>query len=252
LSPAFLLAALLALAPPGDPLDRLQVWIQHARMAPRWADFERQEELRGILGELRILRANPALDPSPIDLGLVQLASLGLLQPERIELAAGARMGRAELVAELARPNEVLPLRLAREVLAPEAHRPRVERLLAAELLRGARDPAVLDVLRATAREPDGELARSAQEALCGWPHPGAHLFFLQLLERDPSSARLVAQHFERTRPTLDGIVLRQDPAGLAQADPGSVVTVTVGLYVEPPPDTSTDTLGDTSTTGTP
>lgn len=50
--------------------------------------------------------------------------------------------------------------------------------------------------------------------------------------------------------PTLDGIVLRQDPAGLAQADPGSVVTVTVGLYVEPPPDT--DTLGDTSTTGTP
>jgi len=52
--------------------------------------------------------------------------------------------------------------------------------------------------------------------------------------------------------PTLDGIVLRQDPAGLAQADPGSVVTVTVGLYVEPPPDTTTDTLGDTSTTGTP
>ncbi|MFN8222843.1 MAG: Stk1 family PASTA domain-containing Ser/Thr kinase [Gaiellales bacterium] len=45
--------------------------------------------------------------------------------------------------------------------------------------------------------------------------------------------------------PTLDGVVLRQDPSGLAQADPGSVIALTVGLFVEPPPDTTgTDTTG--------
>ena len=51
--------------------------------------------------------------------------------------------------------------------------------------------------------------------------------------------------------PTLDGIVLRQDPTGLAQANPGSTITVTVGLYVAPPP-TTTDTLGGTDTAPVP
>lgn len=52
----------------------------------------------------------------------------------------------------------------------------------------------------------------------------------------------------ETSDPTLDGIVLRQDPAGLAQADPDSIVTVTVGLFVEPPPDTTVDTTTTTDT----
>jgi beta-lactam-binding protein with PASTA domain len=43
---------------------------------------------------------------------------------------------------------------------------------------------------------------------------------------------------------TLDGVVISQDPAGEAQAEPGSTVTLTVGLYVPPPvtDTTSTDT----------
>jgi serine/threonine-protein kinase len=36
--------------------------------------------------------------------------------------------------------------------------------------------------------------------------------------------------------PSLDGVVISQDPAGEAQAEPGSRVTLTVGRYVEPPP----------------
>jgi serine/threonine-protein kinase len=44
--------------------------------------------------------------------------------------------------------------------------------------------------------------------------------------------------------PTLDGIVMNQDPAGGTQAKPGTVVTLTVGQLVEP-----TDTTGATTPT---
>jgi serine/threonine-protein kinase len=47
----------------------------------------------------------------------------------------------------------------------------------------------------------------------------------------------------------LDGLVISQDPAGNAQADPKSTVTLTVGTFV-PPPDvtTPTDTIPTTTT----
>ncbi|MCZ7589390.1 MAG: PASTA domain-containing protein [Gaiella sp.] len=52
---------------------------------------------------------------------------------------------------------------------------------------------------------------------------------------------------------SLDGLVISQDPAGSAQADPKSVVTITVGRYVPPPdlttpitPTTPTDTTTST------
>jgi serine/threonine-protein kinase len=48
---------------------------------------------------------------------------------------------------------------------------------------------------------------------------------------------------------SLDGLVMSQDPAGNTQADPKSVVTLTVGTYV-PPPDVTTPPT-DTTTTGT-
>ncbi len=49
---------------------------------------------------------------------------------------------------------------------------------------------------------------------------------------------------------SLDGLVMSQDPAGNMQADPKSVVTLTVGTYV-PPPDVTTPPPTDTTTTGT-
>jgi eukaryotic-like serine/threonine-protein kinase len=49
---------------------------------------------------------------------------------------------------------------------------------------------------------------------------------------------------------TLDGIVMSQDPPGNTEADPKSVVTITVGTYV-PPPDVTTDTTDTTDTTTT-
>ncbi|MGL6280579.1 MAG: Stk1 family PASTA domain-containing Ser/Thr kinase [Gaiella sp.] len=54
--------------------------------------------------------------------------------------------------------------------------------------------------------------------------------------------------------PTLDGVVISQSPAGEAQAEPKSRVTLTVGRYVEPPPtdippvDTTGTDTGGTST----
>jgi serine/threonine-protein kinase len=48
----------------------------------------------------------------------------------------------------------------------------------------------------------------------------------------------------------LDGLVISQDPAGNAQADPKSVVTLTVGSYV-PPPDVTTPTTPTVPTTPT-
>ena len=50
---------------------------------------------------------------------------------------------------------------------------------------------------------------------------------------------------------SLDGLVMSQDPAGSSQADPKSVVTLTVGRYV-PPPDVTTTAPTDTTTTTTP
>jgi serine/threonine-protein kinase len=58
--------------------------------------------------------------------------------------------------------------------------------------------------------------------------------------------------------PSLDGVVISQDPAGEAQAEPGSKVTLTIGRYVEPPPaeippvDTTGSGTGATSTTPAP
>ena len=54
---------------------------------------------------------------------------------------------------------------------------------------------------------------------------------------------------------SLDGLVMSQDPAGNTQADPKSVITLTVGTYVPPPdvtPPPPTDTTTDTTTTNTP
>ena len=50
---------------------------------------------------------------------------------------------------------------------------------------------------------------------------------------------------------SLDGLVMSQEPAGSAQADPKSVVTLTVGRYV-PPPDVTTPTTPTTTTPTTP
>jgi serine/threonine-protein kinase len=54
---------------------------------------------------------------------------------------------------------------------------------------------------------------------------------------------------------SLDGLVMSQDPGGNTQADPKSVVTLTVGQFV-PPPDVTTDTTStdntSTDTTTTP
>jgi serine/threonine-protein kinase len=47
---------------------------------------------------------------------------------------------------------------------------------------------------------------------------------------------------------SLDGLVMSQDPAGNTQADPKSVVKLTVGRYV-PPPDVTTPTTPTTPTT---
>ena len=49
---------------------------------------------------------------------------------------------------------------------------------------------------------------------------------------------------------SLDGVVMSQDPGGNSQADPKSVVTLTVGQFV-PPPDVTTDTTPTDTTTDT-
>ena len=54
----------------------------------------------------------------------------------------------------------------------------------------------------------------------------------------------------------LDGLVISQDPAGNAQADPKSTVKLTVGAFTPPPdvttPTTTTPTTPTTPTTTTP
>ena len=50
---------------------------------------------------------------------------------------------------------------------------------------------------------------------------------------RDSGFKAKVAQE-DTTDPSLDGVVLSQDPVGGAQAEPGATVTIVVGRYVEP------------------
>jgi eukaryotic-like serine/threonine-protein kinase len=50
---------------------------------------------------------------------------------------------------------------------------------------------------------------------------------------------------------SLDGLVMSQDPPGLSEADPKSLVTITVGEFV-PPPDVTTPPPPPTDTTTTP
>lgn len=208
--PILALAVLAALSPrplpaQGEPLERLQGWLARARSAPRTVDERRAAELRAILGDLRVARAGGA-DPAALDLELVQLASL---ETEGAPgLNASARLGRQELVDELARPNEALAARLAEGVLALDQRRPRAQRLLAAELLAEARVPATLPALRAAATEEDRDLARAALNALCGWPESSVHLFFLQQLERGAPVTQCAGEHFQRTRATLGEAVL--------------------------------------------
>jgi serine/threonine-protein kinase len=49
---------------------------------------------------------------------------------------------------------------------------------------------------------------------------------------------RVSAVRRDTDDPTLDGVVVDQDPFGNEQAEPGTRVTLTVGRYVEPPPAT--------------
>lgn len=71
---------------------------------------------------------------------------------------------------------------------------------------------------------------------------------------------KVTVVHQDTDDESLDGLVMSQDPAGNAQADPKSVVTLTIGQFV-PPPDVSTGTTptgttptdtGPTDTTTTP
>jgi hypothetical protein len=205
---ALCLAAASA-APQGDPLERLGAWLERTRLAPRSIDGRRVAELQAILGDLRILRAGNSAGAEH-DLRLVELASLEWRPGHEAdaELRACARLGRGELEDELARGNGALAARLAREVLAPAAGRPRAERLLCAELLERAHEPASLAELCALARGDDSDLAAAARRALCGWPEAGVHAYFLAGLARGEPGTRAAAEHFARVGPGLAEPVL--------------------------------------------
>jgi hypothetical protein len=199
-----------ALAASGDPVQRLGVWVERARATPRSVDARRHTELKAILGELRVARATGAETPADIDLVLVELASLAArgASADVPAVLAGARLGRAELEAELFRSPAALAPRLAAAVLDPAARRERDERLLVARLLADAHVPATLPTLQAVAREEDLELAQAARAALAGWDLPAVHRFFLEELERDAPTTGAAAEHFGRVRASLDQAVL--------------------------------------------
>lgn len=61
---------------------------------------------------------------------------------------------------------------------------------------------------------------------------------------------KVAVVHQDTDDESLDGLVMSQDPAGNTQADPKSVVTLTIGQFV-PPPDVTTGTTTGTTPTGT-
>jgi hypothetical protein len=208
------LATLLsfALVPQMDPVGRLATWIERARAAPGAIDVKRQNELRAILGDLRVQAAGAGESALERHRALVALASLewrssGDVDPD---LVASARLGRELLEAEMARPDPGLAACLAFEVLEGARKRPRAERLLAAQLLERVHLEGTETVLCSAAREGDGELARAALAALAGWDDAEVHLFFLERLEGNAPGTRAAAQHFEKTRVALGLPVLER------------------------------------------
>lgn len=193
-----------------DALGRLQLWLDRVRLSPRSVDERRQAELRSILGDLRVLRASQSGEVEAVDLGLVELASLEWRETrlEDPELIASARLGRAELEAELRRDPLRLGASLAKSVLASGARRSRAERLMATRLLEGAHVPATLEPLTTLARTDDAELRGAAQAALSGWPSQAVDAFFLEELQRDAPSTRRAAEHFQSARKRLDARML--------------------------------------------
>lgn len=62
---------------------------------------------------------------------------------------------------------------------------------------------------------------------------------------------KVTVVHQDTDDESLDGLVMSQDPAGNSQADPKSVVTLTIGQFVPPPEVTTDTTTTGTTTTGT-
>lgn len=214
-----LLIALLLHGVQSDPVDRLGAWVARARLSPRAIDEKRREELDSILGDLRVLRAGLEATPVELDLGLVELSGLAWREggePEPAVLAC-ASQGRAELRAELDRRGAPLAKFLAERVLAPEAKRPRAERLAAASLLVDRFEPETLPILLRAAGDEDEELREAARTALCGWPTPSVHLYFLEQLARGSASTGLAARHFQESASSLDGPLQVQLQAEVAR-----------------------------------
>jgi hypothetical protein len=211
-APATLLlvfCAWLAALPESDPVARLMAWIERARLAPASVDAARQQDLRAILGELRLLRAGPRAEEHAIDAALVELAAIEWRDSATSDgFLRSARLARVELEQELRRDGARCGAWLASSVLAVEARRPRAERRLALELLLGSRVEAALPALRAAARESDAELAQAAARVLAGWPDARVHELFLQTLERGSGPLRLAAEHFESLHGELPPAVL--------------------------------------------
>jgi len=66
------------------------------------------------------------------------------------------------------------------------------------------------------------------------------------------SGFKVKVKHEDTTDPSLEGIVISQDPGADTQLKPGATVTVTVGRYKEAPPSaTTTDTTATTTTATT-
>jgi len=66
----------------------------------------------------------------------------------------------------------------------------------------------------------------------------------------EASQFKVKVQHVDTTDPSLDGIVISQDPQPGTQAKPGSKVTIVVGHYKAAPPGETT--TGTTTTIPTP
>src|SRR3954468_16412160 len=67
----------------------------------------------------------------------------------------------------------------------------------------------------------------------------------------EASGFKVKVKHEDTTDPSLEGIVISQDPAAETQLKPGASVTVTVGHYKEAPPSPPTTDTTATTTTAT-
>jgi hypothetical protein len=176
--------AVLAAQQGGDPLLRMRVWMKRQREGRERFDDSSLDEMRLLVGDLRLLWAvDPAREDQVTDLLLDLLGmTLTTFDPSALDVDSSPIAQVRDLAAQTLRAHmgDALVHRIAHHTLALPKSQPLPRRVAAAWLLVGRYQPDTMLALFGCARESEAELKSVAIEALLGWNDDAVHMFLIE------------------------------------------------------------------------